>query len=101
MARKAQIERLNKQLRMIQVQKDRRLALKAVMKNPQLPWEERERARVALSKLPKNSHPNHARLRCLLPGRSRGNFRKFGICRIKLRELAHRGEIPGMMKASW
>ncbi|MCS7153025.1 MAG: 30S ribosomal protein S14 [Bacteroidia bacterium] len=57
-------------------------------------WEE-------LALLPRNSSPVRLRFRCQLTGRPRGNYRAFGLCRIKLRELALEGKIPGMTKASW
>jgi small subunit ribosomal protein S14 len=55
----------------------------------------------ALAKLPRDSSPTRSHLRCAITGRSKGNLRKFQICRIKLRELAHAGVIPGLKKASW
>ena len=55
----------------------------------------------ALAKLPRDSSPTRSHLRCAITGRSKGNIRKFQICRIKLRELAHAGVIPGLRKASW
>jgi small subunit ribosomal protein S14 len=55
----------------------------------------------ALAKLPRDSSPTRSRLRCEITGRSRGNLRKFMVCRIKLRELALAGVIPGLKKASW
>ena len=63
--------------------------------------EERTDARVKLQKLPRNSSPVRLRNRCALTGRPRGVFRKFGLGRNKLREIAMRGEIPGVTKASW
>lgn len=54
-----------------------------------------------LARLPRNSSPTRLRKLCTLTGRSRGNYRKFGISRIMLRQLAHEGKIPGMKKASW
>jgi small subunit ribosomal protein S14 len=58
-------------------------------------------ARLALQKLPRNASPVRLRNRCALTGRPRGTFRKFGLGRTKLREIAMRGEIPGIVKASW
>ena len=101
MARKAQFEKVEKQQIMIARFRAKRTALVATMKNIELPFEEREAARIALSRIPKDAHPNRLRRRCTITGRSRANYRKFGICRIKLREMAHKGEIPGMRKASW
>jgi small subunit ribosomal protein S14 len=61
----------------------------------------KERNFAALAKLPRDSSPTRSRLRCQITGRSRGNLRKFKVCRITLRELALAGQIPGMRKASW
>jgi len=61
----------------------------------------KERNYAALAKLPRDSSPTRSRLRCEITGRSRGNLRKFKVCRIKLRELALAGVIPGLKKASW
>ena len=63
--------------------------------------EERYEARLKLQKLPRDSSPVRVRNRCALTGRPRGTFRKFGMARNKLREIAMRGEIPGIIKASW
>ena len=63
--------------------------------------EERYLARLEMQKLPRNSNPTRLRNRCNLTGRPRGTFRKFGLGRNKLREIAMRGEIPGVVKASW
>ncbi len=61
----------------------------------------KEKNYAALAKLPRDSSPTRSHLRCMITGRSKGNIRKFQICRIKLRELAHAGVIPGLKKASW
>jgi small subunit ribosomal protein S14 len=61
----------------------------------------KEKNFAALAKLPRDSSPTRSHLRCAITGRSKGNIRKFQICRIKLRELAHAGVIPGLRKASW
>jgi small subunit ribosomal protein S14 len=63
--------------------------------------EERYIARLELQKLPRNANPTRQRNRCALTGRPRGNFRKFGLSRNKIRELAFKGDIPGIIKASW
>jgi small subunit ribosomal protein S14 len=63
--------------------------------------EDKEAARVSLQKLPRNASPTRLRNRCALTGRPRGVYRKFGLGRTKLRELAMRGEVPGIIKASW
>ncbi|MBU6460941.1 MAG: 30S ribosomal protein S14 [Proteobacteria bacterium] len=79
----------------------RRAELMAVIHNSGLPEEERYAARMKLQALPRNSSPVRLRNRCALTGRPRGTFRKFGLSRSKVREFAMKGEIPGVIKASW
>jgi small subunit ribosomal protein S14 len=75
--------------------------LKAVIDDAKRPDEERYAARLALQRLPRNAYPTRLRNRCGLTGRPRGTFRKFGLARSKIRELAFKGDIPGVVKASW
>jgi small subunit ribosomal protein S14 len=75
--------------------------LKGMANNAKLSDEERYQARLALQKLPRNAMPTRLRNRCSLTGRPRGTFRKFGLGRSKIRELAFKGDIPGVVKASW
>ena len=79
----------------------RRAGLLALISNMRLSEEERHEARLKLQKLPRNSSPVRLRNRCALTGRPRGYYRKFGLGRNKLRDIAMRGEIPGVIKASW
>ena len=79
----------------------KRAELLATANNPKLAQEERYEARLKLQKLPRDSSPVRVRNRCAMTGRPRGTFRKFGLARNKLREIAMRGEIPGVIKASW
>ncbi len=79
----------------------RRAELVAIIKNSKISDEDRMAARQKLQQLPRNANPTRQRNRCALTGRPRGVFRKFGLCRNKLREVAMRGEVPGMVKASW
>jgi small subunit ribosomal protein S14 len=79
----------------------RRAALRAIAQNPKNSDEERMDARAKLQQLPRDASPVRLRNRCKLTGRPRGTFRKFGLARNKLREIAMRGEIPGLTKASW
>jgi small subunit ribosomal protein S14 len=79
----------------------KRAELTAVINNQKLSEEERMEGRLKLQQLPRNANPTRLRNRCELTGRPRGVFRKFGLCRNKLREVAMRGEVPGMVKASW
>jgi small subunit ribosomal protein S14 len=75
--------------------------LKAIINDANKSDEERYVARLALQKLPRNAYPTRLRNRCELTGRPRGTFRTFGLGRSKIRELAFKGDIPGVIKASW
>ena len=79
----------------------KRAALKAIIDDSSKTDEERYEARLKMQQLPRNASPIRQRNRCAITGRARGVFRKFGLGRMKLRELAMKGEIPGMTKASW
>ena len=79
----------------------KRAALKAIIEDSSKTDEERYEARLKMQQPPRNASPIRQRNRCALTGRPRGVFRKFGLCRNKLREIAFRGEVPGMTKASW
>lgn len=101
MAKKSAIERNKKRIRLANKFAAKRAALKAAAKDQSLSPEERFNARIKLAELPRNSAPVRQRLRCKISGRPRGNYRKFQISRIALRELASTGQIPGMVKSSW
>jgi len=75
--------------------------LKAIIGDFKRSEEERYAARLELQKLPRNANPTRLRNRCQLTGRPRGTFRKFGLSRNKIRDLAFKGDIPGVVKASW
>ena len=79
----------------------KREQLLALINDQKLSPEDRYEARLRLQKLPRNASPVRLRNRCALTGRSHGYYRKFGLSRSKLRETAMRGEIPGLVKASW
>ena len=79
----------------------RRAALIEIIQDSRASDEAREEARAKLQKLPRDASPVRLRNRCALTGRPRGVYKKFGLGRIKLRELAMRGEVPGVIKASW
>jgi len=79
----------------------RRAELMAIISNQKLSPEDRYEARLRLQKLPRDASPVRLRNRCALTGRPRGVYRKFGLGRGKLRDIAMRGEIPGVIKASW
>jgi len=101
MAKKSSIERNNKRVRLAAQYASRRARLKAIAADKDASPEERFNARLKLAQLPRNSAPNRQRLRCGLTGRPRGNYRKFKLSRISLRDLASAGMIPGMVKSSW
>ena len=75
--------------------------LKELIRNPRTSDEARAAAQVALQKQPRDASPSRGRNRCQLTGRPRGVYRKFGLARTKIREVANRGEIPGLVKSSW
>ncbi len=101
MAKISSVERNKKRERMAKLQLGKRSRLKAVVMNRDASLEDRFEASVKLAEMPRNGAKVRVRLRCELTGRSRGNYRKFKLCRIKLRELASLGQIPGMVKSSW
>ncbi|MBK8176107.1 MAG: 30S ribosomal protein S14 [Rhodospirillales bacterium] len=101
MAKTSLVERNKKRMRMAKQYADRRQALKDIADDEERSPEERFAARIKLAELPRNSSPTRVRLRCGLTGRPRGNYKKFGLSRIALRELASSGQIPGMVKSSW
>ena len=101
MAKTSQVNRNAMRERMAKRDKSKRRALKEVVMDRTLPVEDRFNATLKLAQLPRNGAAVRVRLRCTLTGRSRGNYRKFKLCRIALRDLASSGQIPGMVKASW
>ncbi len=101
MAKKSAIERNNKRRKLVERYAARRAVLKEVANDRSLPMEERFAARLKLAKLPRNSARVRIRNRCEISGRPRGNYRKFKMSRIALRDLASAGQIPGMVKSSW
>ena len=101
MAKTAVINRNEKRRKTVKKFGVRRTALLAIINDFKQPDDERMAARMQLQQLPRNASPTRVRNRCKLTGRPRGVYRKFGLGRNKLREIAMRGEIPGMTKASW
>jgi small subunit ribosomal protein S14 len=101
MAKLALINRELKRTKLVAKYAPKRAALSAIIDNAKLSDEERMAARLKIQQLPRNANPSRQRNRCALTGRPRGVFRKFGLCRNKLREFAMRGEVPGMTKSSW
>ena len=101
MAKLSLINRDEKRRVLVKKYAKKRAALTAIMNNTKVTDEDRYAARLKLQQLPRNANPTRLRNRCALTGRPRGYFRKFGLGRNKLREYAMRGEIPGIVKASW
>ncbi len=101
MAKKSAVERNKKRERLAKEYASRRARLKAIAKDPNASPEEQFEARLKLAALPRNSSPVRQRLRCGVTGRPRGNYRKFKLSRVTLRDLASAGQIPGMVKSSW
>ncbi len=101
MAKLSLINREEKRRRLVKKYAAKRAELKAIIDDRSRSEAERMDARLKLQSLPRNANPTRLRNRCKLTGRPRGVFRKFGLCRNKIRELAMRGEVPGVVKASW
>ena len=101
MAKLSKIAQNNHRIRLTKKFQKKREELRVKAKDITLSLEERMLAGAKLAQLPRNSSATRIRYRCLLTGRPRGNYRKFGLSRIKFRELAHAGEISGVTKASW
>ena len=101
MAKTSMVERDKRRARTAAKYAARRAQLKEQIRSPRTSDEERVAAQVQLQKLPRDASPTRGRNRCALTGRPRGVYRKFGLARTKIREVANRGEIPGLVKSSW
>lgn len=101
MAKKSMINREKKRLRVVQKYADKRAKLKDILVDLKISEEKRDDARQQLQKLPRDASPCRMRNRCRLTGRPRGYYRKFGLGRNKLREMAMQGFVPGLVKSSW
>ena len=101
MAKTSSIERNKNRVALAKKYKARRDALKAIIHDPKSTDEEKFQAQLKLQTYPRNSSPVRIHNRCELTGRPRGSYRRFGLCRIKIRELANEGQIPGAKKSSW
>lgn len=101
MAKLSMIQREIKRTRTAQKYAAKRAELKEKLRDPRLPPEEREALRRKFQALPRDASPTRQRRRCRISGRSHGVYRKFGLGRNKLREAAMRGDVPGLVKASW
>ncbi len=101
MAKKSAVEKNKRRRELAAKYGEKRAALRAIVKDRTRDPGERFEAMLALAELPRNSAPVRIRNRCTLSGRPRGYYRRFGLSRIALRELASEGKIPGVVKASW
>lgn len=101
MAKKSSVEKQKRRERIVKLKWDKRQELKKKVYNMNLTEEEREAARIALNKMPRDSSPIRLRNRCQLTGRARGYLRKFKLSRLTFREMALAGMLPGVTKSSW
>ena len=101
MDKNSMIAREDKRTRTVKKYAAKRAELKAIIKSPNSSDEERFNAQLKLQALPRDASPSRQRNRCRVTGRPHGYYRKFGLSRNKLREAAMRGDVPGLVKASW
>jgi small subunit ribosomal protein S14 len=101
MAKKSMIAREHRRTRTVAKYAGKRTALKKILADTRASDEEKWDAQVKLQKLPRDANPVRQRRRCKITGRPHGVYRKFGLCRNKLREAAMRGDVPGLVKSSW
>ena len=101
MAKKSMVAREDKRKKLVKKLSVKRNALKEAIRSPNTSFEDKELAQLQLQKLPRNSSKSRIRNRCNLTGRPHGYYRKFGLSRNKLREATMRGDVPGLVKASW
>lgn len=101
MAKKSKIARDRQRRQVVDRQRDRRAELKKVLKDPEVSLEEKTAARDQLNKMDRDGSPTRVVNRDSLDGRPRAYMRQFGLSRINMRRLAHRGELPGIRKSSW
>jgi small subunit ribosomal protein S14 len=101
MAKNSMIAREKKRERTVARYAVKRAEIKAILKDENASDDEKWTAQMRLQKLPRDASPVRQRSRCQITGRPNGVYRKFGLCRNKLREAAMRGDVPGLVKASW
>ncbi|MFX0576056.1 30S ribosomal protein S14 [Nocardia nepalensis] len=101
MAKKSKIARNEQRKEVVARYATRRAELKELIRRPTTSEEDRASAQSALQRLPRNASPVRLRNRDAADGRPRGHLRKFGLSRVRVREMAHRGELPGLHKSSW
>jgi small subunit ribosomal protein S14 len=101
MAKNSMIAREKKRAQIVKRYAAKRAELKAIIKSASKSYDERYQAQLKLQELPRDASPVRVRNRCRVTGRPHGYYRKFGLSRNKLREAAMRGDVPGLVKASW
>ena len=101
MAKNSMVAREKKRSRIVKKYANKRAEIKSILKNVNATDDERWEAQMKLQKLPRDANPVRQRNRCRITGRPHGVYRRFGLCRNKLREAAMRGDVPGLVKASW
>lgn len=101
MAKKSMIAREHKRKKLVLKYNTKRKAIKEIIRDPNATYEQKEAAHLQLQKLPRDSSATRIRNRCAITGRPHGYYRKFGLSRNKLREATMRGDVPGVVKASW
>ncbi|MFV8172789.1 30S ribosomal protein S14 [Mycolicibacterium peregrinum] len=101
MAKRSKIVKNEQRRKLVERYAERRAELKEAIRNPESTREQKAAAVSSLQRLPRDSSPVRLRNRDAVDGRPRGHLRKFGLSRVRVRELAHRGELPGVRKSSW
>ena len=101
MAKLSSINKNERRKKLVKQYADKYAKLKAIADDKNADESERLMARLKMAELPRNANPTRVRNRCATTGRPRGYYRKFGLCRIELRDLANKGMIPGVTKSSW
>ena len=101
MAKTSMVEREKRRAGIVKKYAAKRAQLKEIIRSPRTSPEARATAQAKLQAMPRDASPSRQRNRCAITGRSRGVYRKFGLSRVKIREVVNRGEIPGVSKASW
>lgn len=101
MAKVSMVEREKKRAKLVEKYAQKRKALKAIIVNPNSSDEDVWDAQLKLQKMPRDASSSRQQRRCRITGRPHAVYRKFGLCRNKLREAAMRGDVPGLVKASW
>jgi len=101
MAKTSKIAKNNKRKELVERYAERRAELITIVKDPEASYADKREAYAKIAKMPRDASATRYRNRCNVSGRPRAYFRKFGLSRIAVREMAHRGELPGVRKASW